>query len=68
MWKALGKSLLAGIAAAFAGLVFADLFSVLMSGLDRDTGRILGMGTYLVLVIVVCTGLVLGKWNRSDRK
>lgn len=68
MWKTLGKSLLAGIAAVVAGLVFADWFSVLMNGLDRDTGRILGMGCYLVLVIVVCAGLILGKLNRSDKQ
>ena len=52
MWKTVGKALLAGIAAV-------------VNGLGTDTGRMLGMGAYLCIVIVTCTGVILGRMGKG---
>ncbi|HIT08099.1 MAG TPA: hypothetical protein IAB55_03310 [Candidatus Merdivicinus faecavium] len=65
MWKTVGKALLAGIAAAVLGVIFAEAFAAVVNGLGTDTGRMLGMGAYLCIVIVTCTGVILGRMGKG---
>lgn len=57
--KSLIKLFLIGIVVAIIGIIFSDAFSVFVNGLDRNTSRILGMGTYICIVLVVCTGVIV---------
>lgn len=59
--KSIGKFFLIGIVVAIIGVVFSETFSVFVNGLDRDTSRILGMGTYICITLVVCTGVIVGQ-------
>ena len=65
MWKTVGKALLAGIAAAVLGVIFAEAFAAVVNGLGTDTGRMLDMGAYLCIVIVTCTGVILGRMRKG---
>ena len=61
MFKTFGKSLLVGIAVALGGMYFMEYLSAVLNGLDRDTMRILMLGAYLCIVLVTCTGMILGQ-------
>ena len=52
---------LAGVAVAVGGSVFAGLFADVEGGLDYGSGCVLGIGVYLSAVVVICTGLILRK-------
>ncbi len=60
-WKTILASLGIGILVALVGLGFAALFGSWVSGLPRETAMLLGMGAYLCLVMVVCTGVIVAK-------
>lgn len=63
--KTIFYSLLIGIVVAIAGLIFAEAFSTVVNGLDRDTSRIIGMMSYVCIVLVTCTGVILSKLAKS---
>ncbi len=52
---------LIAFAAAFVGLYFSDFFGDIFNGLPSGTGCILGMGAYLCIVVIVCTGIIVTK-------
>ncbi len=54
-----------GIAVAVGGLFAATLFAELFNGMEYGDAVCLGMGLYLCIVVVVCTGVIL---SRLDRK
>ncbi len=53
---------------AIGGLFFTEVFSVLMSGLDRYTARILSIGVYSCMTTVICTGVVISYIQKLSRK
>lgn len=60
-----GKNLLIGIIVAIGGMFFGELCGNLFNGLgDYGSAVVFGIGLYLCIVIVTCTGLIL---NRLDR-
>lgn len=63
------KSLLgwfaAGLIAAFGGVLFSDLFGDFFNGLPNGTGPILGMGVFLCVVLITCTGIVVIKIDQT---
>lgn len=59
--KKVGKYLVIGILIAFIGVIFANVFAAVFNGLPKDTGMILGMGAYLCVVIIICTGIIAEK-------
>lgn len=63
--KTIGISLLIGIAAAVGGIFFCDLFGAVFNGLGWETGRIIGMGVYLCVLLVVCTGVILSRLGKK---
>lgn len=57
-----GKSLLCGVLVAVGGVLFSSLCGSFFNGLgDYGAGVLLGMGMYLCVVVVTCTGLVLSR-------
>ena len=60
-----GKCLLIGIIVAIGGTFFSDLYGNIFNGSgDYRLSAIFGIGLYLCIVIVTCTGLIL---NRLDK-
>ncbi len=60
-----GKCLLIGIIVAIGGIFFSELCGDFFNGLgDYGSAVAFGIGLYLCIVIVTCTGLIL---NRLDR-
>ena len=57
--KILLWSFAAGIAVTAGGLVFAAWFGSLINGFSRESSTIMGMLSFLCLVLVVCTGVIL---------
>ena len=55
-----GKCLLIGIIVAIGGTFFSDLYGNIFNGsVDYRLSAIFGIGLYLCIVIVTCTGLIL---------
>ena len=65
MLKAFWKSLLLGIAVAIGGVFFAELCGDFFNGMEFGDAAGVGVGLYLCIVLVVCTGLIL---SRLDKK
>ena len=60
-----GRCLLIGIIVAIGGMFFSDLYGNIFNGSgDYRLSAIFGIGLYLCIVIVTCTGLIL---NRLDK-
>ncbi len=50
-----------GLLVAIGGLVFSGLFASIFNGLETGSGCAVGMGVYLCVVVVVCTGIIVNK-------
>ncbi len=77
LWKGLqnmeDKSLLRvlrwlalGIAVAVGGLFFAGLCGSLLNGMEFGDAACLGIGLYLCIVVVVCTGAILSRIQKRE--
>ena len=62
--KTIIKSILVGLVVAIIGNIFSEIYRIVFNGLGVDTGRILGIGTYICIVIVVCTGIIITQVNK----
>lgn len=59
--KNIWKFFALGIAAAAIGMLLSDLAGDFFNGMDYGSACVLGMGMYLCVVIVTCTGVILTK-------
>lgn len=59
--KNIWKFFALGIAAAAIGMLLSDLTGDFFNGMDYGSACVLGMGMYLCVVIVTCTGVILTK-------
>lgn len=55
------RYILLGIAVAAGGVIFSDLCGDFFNGMPYGNAVNLGIGLYLCIVIVVCTGVILKK-------
>ena len=61
-----GKYLLIGIAVAIGGMFFSELCGDFFNGLgDYGSSVVVGIGLYLCIVIVTCTGLILDRLDKD---
>ena len=63
--KGILKYLAAGILVALGGMLFSDLTGSLFNGMPYGDAVTLGIGMYLCVVVVVCTGMII---SRLDKK
>ncbi len=54
-----------GIAVAVGGLLMASLFAELFNGMEYGDAVCLGIGSYLCVVVVVCTGAILSHKDKG---
>lgn len=50
-----------GCVLAIAGMFFSDICGNFFNGMDYGTACLLGMGMYLCIVVVTCTGIIVSK-------
>ena len=53
--------ILRGVLVAALGIVFAALFASVFNGVEPGSACAVGMGVYLCIVVVACTGVVVSK-------
>lgn len=66
--KKISKYLLFGLLVAMGGLFFAELTGDVFNSMAWGDAVLLGMGMYLCVVVVVCTGLILKKLDEKKDK
>lgn len=50
-----------GCMVAIVGMLFADIFSSIFNGIDYAAACALGIGMYLCVVVITCTGIIVSK-------
>lgn len=63
--KKIGTYFGLGCVLAVVGMLFADICGSFFSGMEYGSACVLGMGMYLCVVIVTCTGIIISK--RGDK-
>lgn len=70
--KTVRRYFAAGCAAAVMGMFFSDICGDFFNGMDYGSACILGMGMFLCVVIITCTGIVVSRLEQngvpSDKK
>jgi len=66
--KKIGAYFVIGLVVAFVGVLFSDIFADIFNGLPYGTGAILGMGAYLCVVVITCTGIIISKIEEKSDK
>ena len=64
--KKIWQFVLAGIAVALGGLFVSELTGELFNGMDYGSASVLGIGMYLCVVVVTCTGIIVSKLDKSS--
>lgn len=50
-----------GLLVAFLGMYVSDFFGDFFNGMDYGSACVLGIGLYLCVVIITCTGIIVSK-------
>lgn len=50
-----------GCVVAIVGMYFSDICGSLFNGMDYGSACVLGMGMYLCVVVITCTGIIVSK-------
>lgn len=59
--KKIGAYFGIGCVLAIVGMFFADICGSFFNGMEYGSACVLGMGMYLCVVVVTCTGIVVSK-------
>ena len=57
-----------GCVVAIVGILFADVCGSFFNGLDYGSACTLGMGMYLCVVVITCTGLIISRLESGSKK
>ena len=57
-----------GCVVAIIGMLFSDICGDFFNGMDYGSGCVLGMGMYLCIVVVTCTGIVVSKISHDQNE
>lgn len=55
-----------GCVVAIIGMLFSDICGDFFNGMDYGSACVLGMGLYLCVVIITCTGIIISKIRSSQ--
>lgn len=64
-WKRILKYFLAGLAVAAGGMLFSDIAGEFFNGMDYGSAVNLGIGMYLCVVVVACTGIIVSHLDKK---
>lgn len=59
--KKIGTYFGIGCVVAIGGMFFSELCGSIFNGMEYGSACVLGMGMYLCIVVVTCTGIILSK-------
>ena len=59
--KKIGTYFVIGCVVAIIGKFFSDICGSFFNGMDYGSACVLGMGMYLCVVMVTCTGVIISK-------
>ena len=59
--KKIGFYFLIGCIVAIGGIIFSDIWGQFFNGMDFGSLCVFGMGIYLCVVVVTCTGIIITK-------
>lgn len=59
--KEIGQYFGIGCIVALIGLFFSDICGNFFNGMDYGSACVLGMGIYLCIVVITCTGIIVSK-------
>ena len=60
------KYVLMGVIVAGGGLFFSDMIGGLFNGMDYGSACVLGIGLYLCVVVITCTGVIVTKLDKNS--
>ncbi len=64
--KTIGTYFLMGLLVAIGGILFADTVGHLFNGMDYGSAVTVGIGMYVCIVVVTCTGILVSKMKREE--
>lgn len=59
--KEIGKYFVIGCIGALIGMFFSSICGDLFNGMDYGIACVLGIGMYLCVVVITCTGIIVSK-------
>ena len=66
--KQIGTYFIVGCLLAIGGMFFSDITGSFFNGMDYGSACVLGMGMYLCVVIVTCTGIIVSKLEAKNNE
>jgi len=66
--KKIGSYFIIGCIVAFVGMVFSDICGDFFNGMDYGSACVLGMGMYLCVVVVICTGIIISRFDSKQNE
>lgn len=64
--KKIWQFVLAGIVVAIGGMFVSELTGAFFNGMDYGSASVLGIGMYLCVVVVTCTGIIVAKLDKNS--
>lgn len=58
-WRTILGYFVIGLAVAFGGVLFSDVCGNFFNGMEYGAACTLGMGIYLCVVVITCTGILV---------
>ena len=59
--KKIGSYFAIGCVVAIIGMLVSDICGSIFNGMDYGSACVLGIGMYLCVVVVTCTGIIVSK-------
>ena len=66
--KTIGTYFLIGLLVAIGGILFSDVVGHVFNGMDYGSAVTVGIGMYLCIVVVTCTGILVSKMKKEETK
>ena len=55
------KYFVIGLVVSFVGVLFSDITGTVFNGMDYGSACAVGMGMYVCIVVIFCTGIIVSK-------
>lgn len=65
--KKAGAYFVIGLVIAFVGILVSDICGDFFNGMDYGSACVLGMGAYLCVVVITCTGIIISKLDGKSK-
>ena len=64
-WQTILGYFVIGLAVAFGGMLFSDVCGNFFNGMEYGAACTLGMGIYLCVVVITCTGIIVSHLEKK---